>query len=304
MSAERAIGTEATTGYPGEETSRGQEVLGRRDLAIDKLVKIGLLLLVTVLAVLYLIPLYWLFVTSIKVPGSLYEGIPDVLPRNISLLSWRRILDHPFVPKWFMNSLLVSTLATAGTLLVASIAGYVFAKMEFPGRRLLFWLILLTMMLPGQATLVPMYVLMLRLGWIDTYWPLIVPTFADAFAIFLMKQYIQTLPSSLIAAARLDGCSEFKIFWRIVLPLCKSGLAVLTIFTFVGHWNSFLWPLLMVRRTEMQTLQVGLASLRQSSFDMQLLMASAAFAALPTIIVFLIFQRFFLEGLNVGALKG
>ena len=118
---------------PAKRRAGDRKSLGRRDLAIDKLVKIGLVLLVTVLAVLYLIPLYWLFVTSIKVPGSLYEGIPDVLPRNVSFLSWRRILDHPFVPRWFTNSLLVATLATAGTLLVASIAGYVFAKMEFPG---------------------------------------------------------------------------------------------------------------------------------------------------------------------------
>lgn len=281
-----------------------REMLNRRDLALDTSVKIGLVVLVTVLAVLYLAPLYWLFVTSIKVPDALYESVPSIFPNKVSLLSWRRIFDHPFVPRWFWNSLVVSTIATAGTLVVASVAGYVFAKMNFPLRRPLFWLILLTMMLPGQATLVPMYVLMLRLNWIDTYWPLIVPSFADAFAVFLMKQYIQTLPSSLISAARLDACSEFKIFWKIVLPLCKSGLAVLTIFTFVGHWNSFLWPLLMVRRTEMQTLQVGLASLRQNSFDMQFLMASAAFAALPTIIVFLIFQRYFLEGLNVGAMKG
>jgi multiple sugar transport system permease protein len=149
-----------------------------------------------------------------------------------------------------------------------------------------------------------MYVLMLRLGWLDTFWPLIVPFFADAFGLFMMKQYMQTLPTSLIDAARLDGCSEFKIFRRIVLPLSKSGLAVLSLFTFVGHWNSFLWPLLMLRKNDMQTLQVGLASMRQSSFDVQLVMASAAFAAIPPIAIFLLLQRHFREGLTVGALKG
>jgi multiple sugar transport system permease protein len=280
------------------------EVTGRRALLVDSAVKAFLIALVTALALIYLLPMYWLFITSIKFPTSLYEPVPELIPDRLSLLSWQRIISHPLMGRWFLNSGIVAIGATAGTIAVASIAGYVFAKMEFPGKRPLFWLVLLTLMLPGQATIVPMYALMLRLGWVDTFWPLIIPAFGDAFAIFLMKQFMQTLPSSLIDAARIDGTSEWKIFWRIVLPLAKPGLAVLTIFTFVSHWNSFLWPLLMLRQNEMYTLQVGLASMRSSMGNMQLLMAAAAFTAIPMVVVFALFQRYFLEGLTIGAMKG
>lgn len=284
--------------------SQRREWLGRRELVMDSLLKGALIVIVSVLALIYLLPMYWLFVTSIKFPDSLYELTPDLLPDRLSFLSWQRIFAHPLIGPWFINSMIVSVAATVGVVAVSSLAGYVFAKMEFPGKRPLFWLVLLTLMLPGQATIVPMYALMLRLGWLDTFWPLIIPAFGDAFAVFLMKQFMQTLPSSLIDAARMDGSSEWKIFWRIVLPLARPGLAVLTIFTFVGHWNSFLWPLLMLRHNDMYTLQVGLASMRSSMGNMQLLMAAAAFTAIPMILIFILFQRYFLEGLTIGALKG
>lgn len=300
MSLSKAVDTSVKVGSrPTYATVR------QRDLILDNAVRIALLLLVTVLAILYLIPIYWLFVTSIKLPTTLYSPLPDFFPKEISFLSWRRVLMHPLVPRWFLNSLLVSGSVTVGSLTFSALTGYVFAKLRFPGRNLIFWAVLLTMMLPGQATIVPMYAMMVRLGWLDTYWPLIMPSLAGAFGVFLMKQFMQTIPSSLIDAARMDACSEFKIFWRVVLPLAKSGLAVLTIFVFVGQWNDFLWPLLILRQQNMQTLQVGLASLRFATFmDPQLLMASAAFAAVPTIIVFIFFQRYFLEGLTIGALKG
>lgn len=298
-------GKAITTGMEmGEGQIPSRERVGRRALLMDSLLKAGLIGLITILALIYLLPMYWLFVTSIKFPDSLYELTPDLFPQRLSFLSWQRIFAHPLIGQWFLNSVLVSVAATAGVIVVAALAGYVFAKMEFPGKRPLFWLVLLTLMLPGQATLVPMYALMIRLGWLDTFWPLIIPAFGDAFAVFLMKQFMQTLPSSLIDAARMDACSEWKIFWRIVLPLARPGLAVLTIFTFVGHWNSFLWPLLMLRHNDMYTLQVGLASMRSSMGNMQLLMAAAAFTAIPMILVFALFQRYFLEGLTIGALKG
>ncbi len=288
----------------GLPQSQRQERLGQRDLLMDSILKGVLIVIVSVLALIYLLPMYWLFITSIKFPDSLYELTPDLFPKRLSFLSWQRIFAHPLIGQWFVNTILVSVAATAGVVGVSALAGYVFAKMEFPGKRPLFWLVLLTLMLPGQATLVPMYALMLRLGWLDSFWPLIVPSFGDAFAVFLMKQFMQTLPSSLIDAARMDGSSEWKIFWRIVLPLARPGLAVLTIFTFVGHWNSFLWPLLMLRHNDMYTLQVGLASMRSSLGNMQLLMAAAAFTAIPMVLVFILFQRYFLEGLTIGALKG
>lgn len=280
------------------------DVRGRSDLVRDALLQGFFIVLVSLLALLTLLPLYWMFATSIKMPETVGQLVPDLIPSELSFLSWRRIFEHPMLVRWFLNTTIVAGTATAATVLVSALAGYVFAKMTFPGRRLFFWLVLLTMMLPSQASLVPSYALMLRLDWIDTFWPLIIPSLGSAYGVFLLKQYMQRLPSSLVDAARLDGCSELKIFWRIILPLAKPGLAVLTIFTFVGHWNSFIGPLLYLRRPELYTLQVGLADMRASVLDMQFVMAAAGFTAIPMIVVFLIFQRYFMHGLTIGGVKG
>lgn len=184
-------------------------------------------------------------------------------------------------------------------------AGYAFARKRAPGLRLLFSLCLATMMIPAQVTVIPLFLMVAGFGLVNTYTALIVPSLATAFGVFMMRQFISTLPASLFEAARLDGCNEWQIFTRIVLPLIRPALAVLGIFAFTSSWNDFLWPLVVCNRRDMWTLPVGLASL-QSEFnvDTSLLMAGASFAALPMIALFFALQRHFVSGLTVGAVKG
>jgi multiple sugar transport system permease protein len=184
-------------------------------------------------------------------------------------------------------------------------AGYAFAKRRFPGRTVLFWLLLSTLMIPIQVTLIPLYLITRNLGLIDSLWGVILPGTATVFGIFLMRQYIQTLPTELEEAARMDGCGEFRVFWSIILPLCKPAIAALAIFTFVRFWNDFLWPLIALNRPQNYTLTVGVANL-QGEFmtDWGVIFAGASLAALPMIVFFLAFQSYFLEGVRMGAIKG
>ena len=242
-------------------------------------------------AVLIFLPFWWMLVTSFKPANLVFEYPPEFIPFNPTL----------------NNSIIVAAVVTFGNLMVASWAGYALAKMDFPGRRTLFVALIVTMMIPGHVTLIPLYSLVLRMGWIDTYAALTIPWIGQVFGIFLMKQFMQTLPSSLIDAARIDACSEWRIFWKIILPLAMPGIAVLGIFIFMANWNSFIWPLVIMESREMTTIQVGLTLIRYQNvgfLDYSLLMATAVVAAVPMVIVFVLFQRYFLTGLRLGALKG
>ncbi|NPV09822.1 MAG: carbohydrate ABC transporter permease [Anaerolineae bacterium] len=268
------------------------------------LVALGYFLLF-VWAVASLLPLYWMFVTALKPPTIVMSMPPQLVPNPFTTVNFQRLLDRAIVVRWFANSCFVSVSVTASTVFLCSLAGYTFAKLTFPGQRVLFWGILSLMMVPGQVLLVPSFILMTKLRWINTYWALIVPDLVSPFGIFLMKQFIQTLPRELMDAGRIDGCSEFEVFWRIMLPLALPGMAVLAIFTFMGQWNRFLWPLIMTSTEDMRVLQVGLATLQFQNYqDYGLLMAGGVVAALPMIVIFLAFQRYFLRGVTIGALKG
>lgn len=208
--------------------------------------------------------------------------------------------------RWLLNSVIVAGVITITNVFFASLAGYAFAKLKFPGRNTIFWVLLSTMMIPSQVTLIPLYILMINvfeLG--DTYTAIILPSIVTVGNIFLMKQYMSTLPTSLIHAARIDACSEFRIFYKIILPMAKPGLAVLAIFTFVAQWNEFFWPFLVTKTSEMRTIQVGLASFKfAQSTDYGAIMAGATIGALPMIILFFALQRYFLQGITIGAVKG
>ncbi|MGQ9904200.1 MAG: carbohydrate ABC transporter permease, partial [Anaerolineae bacterium] len=186
-----------------------------------------------------------------------------------------------------------------------ALAGYAFAKRVFPGRELLFALLLSTLMVPIHVTLIPLYLISRSLGLMDSLLGVILPGTANVFGIFLMRQYIKTLPTEMEEAARIDGCSEPRLFWEIILPLCKPAMAALAIFTFVRYWNDFLWPLIILNRPQNYTLTVGVANL-QAEFmtDWGVIFSGAAMAALPMIIFFLAFQKYFIEGVRMGALKG
>ncbi len=251
-------------------------------------------------------PLYWLFVTALTPTTFAVKTPPDLFPLHASLDNIHRLLvEAPQYWIWGFNSLIISLSVTAFHVIFDSMAGYAFAKKRFPGRNVLFWLILSTLMVPAYVTIIPMYLVTRNLHLLNTLWAVILPGTADVFGIFLMRQYMQTLPSELEDAARVDGCSELGVFWRIVLPLSKPAIGALAIFTFVRHWNDFFWPLLVLIGSDKYTLTVGVAGLQgEFNTDYGVIFAGAALAALPMIIFFLAFQRYFLEGVRMGALKG
>jgi multiple sugar transport system permease protein len=256
-------------------------------------------------AVLSFIPLTWLFITAFTPQDFIVRMPPKINLTLMSLENFINLFERGQILRWFFNSFYIACFVTVFNLFFSSLAGYTLAKKIFPGRRAIFWMIISTMMIPGQVTLVPIFIMMTKMRLLDTHAALILPQVVSVFSIFLMKQYIQTLPSELEDAARIDGCSEFSVFWRIILPLCRPVLAVLGIFIFVTNWNNFLWPLIMLNTPAKFTMQVGLATLQeQFATDYGILMAGAAFAAVPMIAIFLAFQKHFIKGLTIGGVKG
>lgn len=257
------------------------------------------------LASIAVIPLYWMVVTALQQPTLTVTFPPKWFPSNPTLVNFERFFRRPFIARWTYNSLIVAVAITFFHMLFSVMAGYAFAKKRFPGRDILFWLYVGSMMVPNQVTLAPLFILMSRFNLLNTYSGIILPGIAGPFGVFLMKQFMSTLPAELIDAAKIDGCGEWGTFARIIVPLSKPGLAVLGIFTFVAQWNEFLWPLIVTNSSAMRTLPVGLALL-QEELPMQygLLMAGATYAAVPMLVIFFAFQRFFLKGVTVGALKG
>lgn len=266
---------------------------------------ISILLILVALSIAALVPLYWMFATSLTPSAMTVRLPPELIPSEPTLDNYRAVLRQPNFFRWVVNSVIQSVSITLITVATASMAGYALAKLPFKGSRLLFWLFILSMMLPFEAILVPLFLVVTRLGLVDTYLGLLLPLMVSPFSIFLMKQFIQTLPTELLDAARVDGAGEARIFWEVVLPLVRPGLAFLGIITFVAQWNSFVWPLVVTRSSEMRTLQVGLVLIREQEplfFGLQ--MAAAVLAAIPVIVIFFSFQRYFLRGVTVGALKG
>jgi multiple sugar transport system permease protein len=206
--------------------------------------------------------------------------------------------------RWFFNSAYIAVVVTIGILLLDTMAGYVLAKKRFPGRNLIFWLIIATMMIPGQITLVPLFMMVQNLQLMNTHWALILPDLSMVFGVFLMRQYMLSIPTDLLEAAKIDGASEWKTFWTVVVPLVKPALATLGIFTFMNVWNSFLWPIIVLNNADLYTLPVGLKTLQDQNLAIfKLLMSGAAVAAVPMIVVFIAFQRYFIRGLTLGGVK-
>lgn len=253
-----------------------------------------------------LLPFYWTSVAStltlpqlLRYPPRLIPG--DALPRNIDEL----LRTIPFV-RSFANSLLLSTVSTAGQLFFCSLAGLAFAKHTFPGRDRLFKLLLTTVMIPGVVSFIPVYMMMSRIGWLDTYRALIVPGLASAVGIFWMRQAtLQSIPDEMLQAARIDGASEFGIYWRIVLPIVMPALGALAIVIFLGVWNDYLGPLIILNSREKFTLPLILALLRdQYSNKTHLVITGSMLATIPVIMIFFASSRWFIRGMTAGALKG
>ncbi len=275
---------------------RRRRVLRERILALSVLVPV---------AVVALFPLYWMVLTALTPSAASVKVPPSLVPTDATLENLRLLFAQAPVVLWVFNSLVIALAIMLGHILFDSMAGYAFAKKRFPGKTILFVLIVSSLMIPVHVTIIPRFLLVSELGLVNNLAGVILPSIADVFGIFLMRQFIQSLPSELEEAARVDGASEWQVFWRIVMPLSKPAVATVAIFSFVGAWNAFLWPLIVLSRRELLTLPVGVATLQQEfSTNIGLLMAGATVGAVPMIVLFLLFQRHFLEGVRVGALKG
>ncbi len=275
--------------------------------------------LLTAGSTVLLLPLWWMLVVSLETPeragaavtgsGGLslwpasaqWSNYPEAL-REMGSVPWEGFLNA------LANSIVITTLVVVGTVLSSSLVGFAFARMQFRGRNGLFLLMLSTMMLPAQVTIIPLFLLFRSLGWIDTMWPLVVPAFfGNAFFIFMYRQFIAQIPESLLEAARVDGYGVIGIWWRIVLPLARPVTAICTIFTFLFVWNDFMGPLIYLHSDDQATLAVALNSFRNQYGgleDVHLLMAASLVTMLPCILLFAAAQRHFIEGLARGAVKG
>jgi multiple sugar transport system permease protein len=226
------------------------------------------------------------------------------LSTEFTLDHFRANLQNDSMLRWILNSFIYAFVSVVLVLALCSMAGYAFAKKRFFGRDQIFWAFIAMLVVPGQVTLVPLFILIVELDGANTYWGLIVPTLANAQGVFLMRQYIKGIPDELIEAAKLDGASEARIFVQIILPLTVPVLATLGIFVFLWHWNDFLWPLIVAQSGEMMTLTVGLSTLQSLVPSTNSLMAAAAISFFPSLVIFIIFQRFIVQSIAVTGIKG
>jgi multiple sugar transport system permease protein len=253
---------------------------------------------VTVLPLLYMVSL------SLQTEAESLSGEPVLVPETPMWGNFVELFEQAPFANFIVNSLIVTCGITASHLLFDPLVGYVFAKFRFPFRNTLFVAVIATMAIPFFVKMIPLYVMMSNLGWLNTYQGLITPFLMDAFGIFLMRQFIQPIPDELIDAARIDGASELGIYWRVVLPQVKPALAVLGVFTFVFQWNEFLWPLVATTTEEMRTIPVGLTLFSQEHFTIwNLTAAGAVLLFLPTALIFLASQRFFVRGIAITGMK-
>jgi ABC-type glycerol-3-phosphate transport system permease component len=256
-------------------------------------------------------PFYWAFATSFKPSGDVFASPPKLIPNPWTVQNYRDVFTLLPFPRYFLNSVIVTGTIVALNVVFDTAAAYAFAKLRFPGRNALFFLLLITLMVPFQVNLIPLYRLMVALHnispllGVDTYSALILPGMIQVFGIFLMRQFLQSIPDEILESARVDGASEFMILRKIVFPIAAPGMAALAIFVFLGAWNDFLWPLIVTNSDSIRTLPVGLALLaRKNTVNWGDTMAGTVLAAAPLIVVFLILQRRFIEGLTTGSVKG
>ncbi|MFD0051008.1 carbohydrate ABC transporter permease [Actinomycetes bacterium NPDC127524] len=250
-----------------------------------------------------LTPLWWMVSTSLKSPAEIMQNPPSFIPKVFHFSNYAKAWNSAPFTRWGLNTLFISVVSTIGSVLVNSFVAYGFAKIRFKGRNILFTLVLSTMLIPGFVTMVPQYIMFSKIGWVNTYLPLIVPAFlGSAFFIFLLRQFMMTIPDEFIEAAIMDGASHFKIWWHIMLPLTKPALITVAVFSFNGSWNDLLGPLLYLSDEKLYTLQLGLQTFKGSmQVQWHYLMSMSVMVLIPTLILFFIFQRHFIEGSNISS---
>ena len=284
----------------------GDQILRRRYL-VGRWLRYLALAVVVALAIILLIPILWMILGSFKIQRVALAYPPELIPSNPVMDNWERLLiDRPSM-RWLVNSFVVAGGIAIFGVLTSTCAGYAFGKKQFPGRTIFFWLILMTMMLPRQIYIIPLFVLMKSFGWFNSYQGMIAPYIVYPFGIFLMRQYMQSIPDELLEAGKMDGASEIQLFRHVVLPLSRPAIGAIAIFAFMAGWNDYLWQLVMATDELWLTLPVGVAKLTASgvgSIDIGVGMAGATFAFVPMLLIFLVFQNYFIKGITVGALKG
>lgn len=270
-----------------------------------KVMEAMLYICLTLGSVVMMWPFVWMILSSTKSSGEILRLPPSFLPEFPSVKNYTAVLGEMPFSRYFFNSVLVSICVTSGVLFTSSLGGYVFGKFSFPGREALFTLILGTMMIPFQVTVVPLYLIVLRLGLYNSYGALIVPALVNAFGIFMMRQFMHEVPDELLDAARIDGASEYRIYGSIVIPLLRPALTTLGILTFTWSWNSFLWPVIAVASDEYRTVQLALASFVSfRNLRYGLLMAASTMAVVPILVIFTLLQRGIMRGVAMTGLKG
>jgi multiple sugar transport system permease protein len=258
-------------------------------------------------SVVLLTPLWWMISTSLKSPQEILQYPPTFLPMHFHFSNYIEAWKTGNFTRWSLNTLFIAVVGTIGNVLVNSFIAYGFAKIRFKGRNALFILVLSTMLIPGFVTMVPQYVLFSKIGWVNTYLPLIVPAFlGSAFNIFLIRQFMMTIPNDIIEAAMMDGASHFRIWWSITMPMILPALVTVAIFSFTGAWNDLLGPLLYLSDEKLYTLQLGLQTFKGSvQTQWNYLMAMSVMVLIPTVLIFFLFQRYFIKGSNLSAgMKG
>lgn len=257
----------------------------------------------TLIGITMIVPFLWMLATSLK-PATEILGT-HFFPKNPTLENYTHLITQTAMPRWYINSLIVAVLSTVSVAFFDTLAGYVFAKYYFPGKRLVFILFLSTLMVPTEMLIIPWFIMASEFNWVDTYWGIAFPGVITAAGVFLMRQFMQGVPDELLDAGRIDGVSEFGLFWRIAVPLSLPAIGALCIFNFLGNWNAFIWPLIATTQREMMTIPVGLQFFSsEAASDWHLIMTGASLSVIPLLIVVIIFQRYIIEGIALTGLKG
>jgi multiple sugar transport system permease protein len=269
-----------------------------------KIHKIILFIVLCGTAIFVVFPFLWMILSSFKNIDEFYQMPPKLLPRSFNLDNFKELYAKGDFNKYYLNSLFVTSIQVILNVIIVTLAGYGFAKYDFKGKKILFMGVLATTMIPWVATIIPLYIMTYKAHGIDSYLGLIIPGMADAFGIFLAKNFMESIPTSLIEAARIDGAGEFKIFFTLILPLTKPIVAVLTITKFIASWNAFQWPLLVVNSDKYRTLPLAIAKLSSQYADAyNLKMAAATLAIIPVLIVYIVFQKYFVSGISLSGMK-
>lgn len=270
-----------------------------------KLQKIVFFIILGIAALVYIGPFLFSLSISFNADKNVFEWPIKLFPETLTLDNYKNVWNELPFGKWLFNSVLVTTIQTVTNVFFSALAGFAFARLEFKGRKLIFGLLLSSLMIPGIILLVPKFIILNEFQLINSYGGLIIPGLVGVTNIFLMKQFFETIPKDLEQAALIDGCSYFRIFWQVFLPISKPALAAVAIYTFQGSWNEFLWPVIVTYTEDMYTLPLGMASLRTELLtDWPLLMAGTILISLPTLMIFIIFQRYFVQGVASSGLKG